>query len=280
MARALGVRVVTGRPVPPGWIGKTWACQQLSEVATGDVLVFTDADVTWHEGALDAIVGALTRTRADLLTVWPRQETLTPGERVLVPLNDVVLLTLLPAPLVGLPFASASAGNGQLMAFRRAAYERVGGHRVVRGELLEDVKFAARLKARGGKLAIALGGEFLTVRMYGGYRESTRGFAKGLSAAHADSRALLLASWGWNLLAYTWPWLAGRRDLVFFAVLERLMVLLKTGRSRPMDFLEVLLTPLLPLLALPVYLRAMGRRSTWKGRTYEREKVRRVDDGA
>lgn len=270
LARSLGARVVTGEAVPDGWIGKTWACQQLSRVATGDVLIFTDADVTWHAGALDAVVGALLRTRADLLTVWPKQETLGVGERLLVPLNDVVLLTLLPAPLVGLPFAAASAGNGQLMAFWRAPYERIGGHAVVRGELLEDVKFASRLKARGGKLAIALGGPFLSVRMYRDYPESVTGFAKGLAAAHANSRALLGASWGWNLLVYTWPWLVGRREFMLYAVIERLMVLLKTGRSRPEDLTEVLLTPLLPLFALPVYLRAAARRYVWKGRTYER----------
>lgn len=250
LAARLGARVLSGAPLPPGWLGKTWACQQLSEAATGDVLIFTDADVLWQPGALDAVVEALLRSRADLLTVWPRQETRSAGERLIVPLNDDVLLSLLPAPLIRLPFASAAAGNGQLMAFWRAPYERLGGHALVRGEVLEDVTLAVKLKTRGGRLAIALGGDLVSVRMYRGYAEAVQGFAKGLPKAHGSSRALLALSWGWHLLAYSWPWLSGRHEFMLYALIERLLVNLKSGRRAPADLLEVLATPLLPLATL------------------------------
>lgn len=271
LAAGLGARVVRGAALPPGWLGKTWACQQLGQAATGDVLVFTDADVLWNAGALSAVVHTLLRSRADLLTVWPRQEVGSLGERLIVPLNDDVLLSLLPAPMVGLPFAAAAAGNGQLMAFWRGPYERLGGHAIVRGEVLEDVVFAARLKARGGRLAIALGGNLVGVRMYRDYPEVVQGFAKSLPGAHANQKLLLGASWGWHLLAYTWPWLAGRWEFVVYALLERLLVNLKTGRRAPADVLEVLAVPLVPLAALPIYLRALRGRYSWKGRTYERQ---------
>jgi Glycosyl transferase family 21 len=163
-----------------------------------------------------------------------------------------------------------SAGNGQLMAFRRAAYERVGGHALVRAEVLEDVRFAARLKARGGRLAVALGGNAVSVCMYRNYAETVEGFAKSLPVAHGGSRALLVASWLWHLGVYTWPWLGGRWGLAALGLTERLLTNVLTGRTKAPDLAEVLLTPLTPLAVLPIYWRALRGRYTWKGRTYDR----------
>jgi cellulose synthase/poly-beta-1,6-N-acetylglucosamine synthase-like glycosyltransferase len=273
MASIAGARVITGQPRPPGWHGKPWACMQLGQAATGEVLIFTDADVCWEEGTLPALLAELQRTGADLLTVWPRQQTRTPGERLLAPLVDDVLLSILPAPIIRLPYPSMSAGNGQLMAFRRPAYERVGGHALVRNEVLEDVRFAARLKEKGGTVALALGAGLMSVRMYRSYSGSggaVQGFAKSLHAVHGGSRALMAASWLWHFAVYTWPWLRGQRSLILLGLLERLLVNVKTGRTRPADLLEVLLTPVTPLAALPVYLLGWRRTYRWKGREYSR----------
>lgn len=298
MAGVLGARLLAGQPRPPGWHGKPWACMQLARAASGEVLIFTDADVCWEAGTLASLLFELETSRADLLTVWPRQETRKWGERLLAPLIDDVLLSILPAPITRLPFASMSAGNGQLMAFRRAAYLRVGGHGLVRGEVLEDVSFAARLKARGGRVALALGGDLMSVRMYRSYAGAggaVEGFAKSLYAVHGGSRSLMALSWLWHFAVYTLPWLrllggrpqSGRSrfsrsqstltqsTLIALGLLERLLVNLKTGRSTHADLLEVLLTPATSLAALPVYLLALRRNYRWKGREYSRNTASR-----
>ncbi|BDP43076.1 hypothetical protein DAETH_30450 [Deinococcus aetherius] len=270
-----GARVLPGEGLPPGWHGKPWACQQLARAATGDVLIFTDADVSWKPGALGAVLWELAHSGVDLLSVWPRQRNVTPGERLITPLVEVVLLTLLPAPGVRLPFPAASAANGQLMAFRRAAYERVGGHALVRDEVLEDVIFGQRLKERGGRLALALAGELMEVRMYRSYPASVAGFGKNVYRVHLRSRLLLAASILWHLAVYTLPWfLPARRARWLYALraaglVERPLVSLVTGRRRPADLAEGLLSPVTPLLALPVYLHGLRRQVGWKGREYE-----------
>ncbi|WP_102125639.1 glycosyltransferase [Deinococcus planocerae] len=270
-----GARVLCGEGLPPGWHGKPWACQQLARAATGDVLIFTDADVRWGPGALGAVLAELTRSDADLLSVWPRQRNVTLGERLITPLVEVVLLTFLPAPGLRLPFPAASAANGQLMAFRRAAYDRLGGHALVRSEVLEDVIFGQRLKERGGRLALALAGECMEVRMYRSYPASVAGFGKNVYRVHLRSRAVLAVSIGWHLAVYTLPWLLpARRARWLWALraaglLERPLVSLVTGRRRPADLAEGLLSPVTPLLALPVYLRGLRRQVGWKGREYE-----------
>lgn len=276
IAAELGARVVRGQPLPPGWYGKPWACQQLSVLASGDILIFTDADVTWHAGALGAVLHELEASDADLLSVQPRQNNHTPGERLLTPLVDAAVLSYFPYPVITLPQAAATIANGQVMAFHRGALERAGGYALVRRELLEDTQLARRLKARGGRVASALGRNAIGVRMYRSYPESVRGFSKNVLPIHLHSRPLLLLSAAAHLAVYTLPWLLpvlgwsvpGARALRVLGLLERTAVALIAGRRTPADVLEGLLGPVTPLLALPVYLRAARRRVVWKGREY------------
>ncbi|MFC6802257.1 glycosyltransferase [Deinococcus caeni] len=85
VARRLGAPVLTGKPRPDDWNGKPWACQQLLRAASGEVLIFTDADVDWHAGALGGLLSELTRSGADLLSIQPRQANAGLGARLLTP---------------------------------------------------------------------------------------------------------------------------------------------------------------------------------------------------
>ncbi len=122
------VRVLTGAALPPGWLGKPNACQQLGEAARGEVLVFVDADVELVPGAVRATVDLMERLDADLVSPYPRQVAVTAGERLVQPLLQWLWLTFLPLRLAerrgGEP--SLSAANGQLLAIRRETWVRVG----------------------------------------------------------------------------------------------------------------------------------------------------------
>jgi chlorobactene glucosyltransferase len=108
------VQIIAGQPLLEGWLGKNWACHQLSNEARGRVLVFTDADVQWQPDAFKALVAMMQRTQADLLTVWPTQITVTRGERLVVPLIALAIFGYLPAILVQkTPYASLAAASGE-----------------------------------------------------------------------------------------------------------------------------------------------------------------------
>ncbi|HEU5473315.1 MAG TPA: glycosyltransferase family 2 protein [Actinophytocola sp.] len=263
------LRLLTGTPPPAGWTGKSWACHQLAAAATGDLLVFCDADVTLRPGALAAVEQQITAQRADVFSVFPRQETRTLGERLLVPLVDETLLGFLPHPLLAAPVPAAAAANGQLLAFRRTAYHRLGGHAAVAGALVEDLALARRTRAQGLRLGLALGGELVTARMYPGYPAAVAGFGKSLRAAHGGSAALLMAGAAARLAVYCLPWLYWRHRAWRWAILlglaERLLVNAKCGRRA---YLEAALVPVGAAAALPVYLVALRRTARWKGRDY------------
>ncbi|GAA5503557.1 4,4'-diaponeurosporenoate glycosyltransferase [Deinococcus xinjiangensis] len=274
VATVTGANVLSGAELPAGWMGKSWACQQLAQLASGDILIFTDADVRWHAGALEALVREQHQRGADLLTILPRPEDLSLGARVLTPLVDVVVLTLLPYPLLQLRWPLATTANGQVMVFRREAYWRLGGHANVRGDMLEDTQFARNIKAAGFRVTQALGQEFLGIRMYRDYPESVAGFSKNAVGVHLNSRALMLGMGLLHWAVYTLPWLLPARSrrhwlLRLAGLLERSLVNLVTGRRGGADLAEGLLGPLTPVLALPAYRLALRREVEWKGRKYE-----------
>lgn len=265
------LKLLSGRPLPTGWNGKNWACHQLADAASGELLLFVDADVRLRTGALSAALALFHAARSGLLTLWPRQLTPTLSERLVVPLVDTLLLAALPHPLVrALPFPSLAAGNGQFMLWTREAYRRSGGHAAVRAEVLEDVRLAQRSKAAGVALTLALGGRLVETRMYRSWAGVRDGFAKNILAASGSVPALLTLlllntlsySAAWPLIAVDRRWLA----VGLVGVGLRALVCLITRRAP----WEGLLQPLAPLALWPIALRAFTRRGgyRWKGREY------------
>jgi glycosyltransferase involved in cell wall biosynthesis len=269
LARAVpGVRVLNGAPLPPDWLGKPWACHQLADAASGRWLVFTDADVHWGPGALAALRDELDRYEVAAGSVFASQRTGSIGERLTVPLVDDVLLSFLPHPLVHADVSShAVAVSGGALAFRRDLYERIGGHAAVRDRIVEDLALGRAARRSGAGVAVALGAGVIHLRMYRGYREVVAGFGKNLRAAHAGSRTLIVLDLAWHLVAYSLPAVLAPRHGIWrlalvMGIAQRAVVSATAGRP----VAESVLAPLQPLAALPVAIRAMDRRQTWKGR--------------
>lgn len=273
VARGAGARVIPGAPMPPDWTGKSWACHQLAAQARGEILLFLDADVRLHRGAAAALAAHLQGSGAGLVSVLPRPQQLTVGTRLLAPLVDVMVLTWLPYPAQRLRWPGATTANAQVMAFRRAAYDAAGGHRAVRGELLEGTYLARRVRAAGWRVTKVLGASLIGIHPYRSYPASVRGFSKHALRVHLGSRGLMVALGALHFAVYTWPWLTPARGRAHWALrllgpAERLAVNLLTGRRAPADLLESALVPLTLPSALPAYWLALRAQVGWKGRTY------------
>jgi len=270
LAASPHARLVSGTPPPAGWVGKSWACQQLAEQAGGELLVFCDADVLLAPGAVRAVLAEQARQQADLFSVFPRQLTGGLGDALLTPLIDDVLLCFLPFGLLSVDVPAAATANGSLLALHRRTLTALGGFTAVRSELVEDVALARTARRAGCKLGLALGGKLVQTQMYAGYPAAVRGLARGLLPVTGGARWRLPAAAGWHLLAYTLPWVAAthrRRWLLplGLGLAERLLVALK---CHPRAAWQAVLTPLCPLAFLPVVGQALRRRQTWKGRSY------------
>ncbi len=201
---------MSGKPLPPGWSGKNWACQQLGELAQGELLVFCDADVRWEPTGLRAVVACMERYRADTFTVWSTQETVSLAERLVVPLMMFSILSYLPDLAVRkIPWTAFAAANGQCLAFRREAYQKIGGHEAVKNEIVEDIVLGKKTKKSGMRLVMALGNGLVHCRMYHNWRQVREGFAKNILAGHGGQPIFLLISavFHWLLFIFPWVWL-------------------------------------------------------------------------
>jgi len=63
---------VDAKPKPDGWIGKNWACIEGYKKASGDLLLFTDADTVHTSSVISLAVSHLLSLELDVLTVIPR----------------------------------------------------------------------------------------------------------------------------------------------------------------------------------------------------------------
>lgn len=173
------VQVASSPPLPEGWCGKQHACFQLSKLAKNDVLIFLDADVRLASDGLARMVGFLIDSKAALVSGFPRQETRTVFEKLLIPLIHFVLLGFLPiARMRSSLLPSLGAGCGQLFVVRREAYETVGGHSAVKHSFHDGVKLPRAFRAAGFTTDLTDATGLATCRMYRSAAEVWLGLAK------------------------------------------------------------------------------------------------------
>lgn len=178
------VTLLTGAPLPDGWLGKPWACAQLAQWARGDVLVFLDADVVVETDGVARTVTLLRDAGLDLVSPYPRQQAETVTERLVQPLLQWSWLTFLPLRLAERSLRpSLSAANGQLLCVDAAAYSAVGGHGSVQARVIDDVELLKAFKRKGFRGVVVDGTTIATCRMYSGWPELRDGYSKSLWAA-------------------------------------------------------------------------------------------------
>lgn len=275
------VRRLSPKPLPAGWCGKTFACAQLAAEARGRWFLFIDADARLCEGAVARSVAEAEARGVSLLSCWPALELRGFWERALMPLLNFVVFTLYPAPLALVrDDTSLGLAHGSFMLARRDAYERAGGHELVRDEIFEDTRLAQSWRARGEKSLCLDGRGVLRVRMYRSFPEIWRGFQKNFFPAFRSARSF----WAFVALhfaVFLLPFLLApalwadevARPFVALSVVAviatRLALALRFGHP----LWSVLLHPLgeAVLLALGVsswWRCRRGRGVEWKGRRY------------
>jgi cellulose synthase/poly-beta-1,6-N-acetylglucosamine synthase-like glycosyltransferase len=176
--------VIKGAPLADGWIGKTWALQQLFEASSEEVLVSIDADVRLSNDAINKAVTALQSARLDFISPYPRQIARSFGERLIQPLLQWSWLTTVP-----LRYAESSGqksmavANGQFFVVRRASLETVGGYQSVKNAVIDDVFLARELIKSGSSGTVINGSEIAETRMYASWGEIEAGYGKSLNKA-------------------------------------------------------------------------------------------------
>lgn len=282
-----GARVINSQPLPDGWRGKTWACHQGAKAATGDLLLFLDAD-TWFEP--EGLTQVLDVYSAGLSADAPSPHPFPPvGERVSAGRVRGCTLSIGPFHAVRKPYEDLSlffnfnmtvgtAPNGlfgQMLLVDRESYRRVGGHEAVKGRTLENFFLAQQFRAAGIATRSMTGRGVLAFRMYpNGLRELIEGWTKGFATGAGQTPCgvlLLVVAWMIGLMfapigwAVTGDWLRWGAAYWFCAA----QVAWFSRQIGAFRWLTALLYPVPLVFFFAVFARSAlrsGKQVTWKGR--------------
>jgi len=295
VAREHGARVISSRPLPEGWRGKTWACQQGAQAATGEWLLFVDAD-TWFEpdGLARVLASFVLQPSSSPLVVQPsgcptdqarpkpelRAEphssvtgafSVGPYHAVRKPYEDLSLFFNLNMVVGTVP----DGLFGQMLLVDRESYRRAGGHEAVKGRILEHCFLARQFRAAGIPVRSVTGRGVFSFRMYpSGLRELIEGWTKGFAAGAGQTpRAalLLVVVWMVGLMLAPLGW-AVTGDWLRWGALYLLCAAQVGGLSRRLGAFHsytALLYPVPLMFFFVVFARSAlrsGKQVTWKGR--------------
>lgn len=188
-------RLVRGRPLEPGWLGKCNALDHGVAHATGEYLLFIDADVVVAPGAATAGVLEMERRSLALLSLWPyhtvRGVLASPVQSVVV---GFALFADAMQRVFGRRFPEALGVWGPFILVEAAAYAAVGGHATVRGDVNEDQMLGRRFREAGLRTAMLQGTELVSVTMYDDLPALWFGWTKNMFLTLGSSYALAVGA--------------------------------------------------------------------------------------
>jgi glycosyltransferase involved in cell wall biosynthesis len=201
-ARTPKLRVLATDALPAGWTGKNYAVSIGAAAATGDWLLFTDADTYHLPGSMGRALSDAVEHNAALVSYSPEQEMETFWERALIPRVYWMLSRRYSFANVNNPAMPDAAANGQFLLIHRDAYTAIGGHAAVANRVLEDVALARRVKQAGLGLYFASGRGIVRTRMYRSFGAMWEGWTKNLYPLIGSSVFALVGELGgWAAMA-------------------------------------------------------------------------------
>ena len=148
---------VQARPKPDGWMGKNWACMEGYDKATGQLLLFTDADTKHARNVTSLAVAHLDSFNLDALSVIPRMLAFDFWTSVTLPMISTFLHTRFSALNVNNPSKKTGYFFGSFFILKKETYQKVGMHAGVKHEVIEDGALGKKVKDAGYKMRMVRG---------------------------------------------------------------------------------------------------------------------------
>ena len=148
---------VSARPKPEGWMGKNWACMEGYRKATGELLLFTDADTKHSKNTISSSVSHLISFNLDALSAIPKMVTFDFWTKISLPMISTFLHTRFSALNVNNPSKKTAYFFGSFFIMKKATYEKIGMHEGVKHEIIEDGALGKKVKDLGYKIKIVKG---------------------------------------------------------------------------------------------------------------------------
>lgn len=276
------IRMIGCRPLPDGWCGKNFACAELAANASGDWLLFIDADARLNPDVVARMIGEAETRDLTFVSFWPRFATVTLAEKILMPMLNFMVFSLYPAGLAllqhpGFRFnKNLGLAHGSCMLFSRQAYEQFGGHARVKDQIFEDTRIAQLWRENKFNGLCLDGQELVSLRMYNSGQEIWHGFQKNfyLAFTHSVNFWLFLC---FHLVIFLLPFIYfifAPTLKIFLLVVGILAMRLLLALKFKQSLISILFHPFAEIFLLMLGISSWWRCRTgkgvnWKGRAYQ-----------
>jgi glycosyltransferase involved in cell wall biosynthesis len=280
------LKVITIKALPPGWLGKTYGLQQAYEASNGEWLVLTDADVHFAPDVLRLTIALAEKNHWDHLPLLAAAKLFSFGEKMVMTFFACAFVLATRPWSVSDPKSSAYVGVGAFQSIRRSTYEKIGTHRRLAMEVVDDVKVGKLVKEAGCRSGVGRAGSAVSVHWHSGVRNLIRGTEKNFFAAANYSLWTASAQLFSIFLAWLFPWLAlpfvhgWARIFAIVAIVVPMLAQAGAAREFRVSMFYALTQPVAAVIFFWMLLRSTivtvrngGIR--WRGTFYPLEELRR-----
>ncbi|HYA23515.1 MAG TPA: glycosyltransferase family 2 protein [Terriglobales bacterium] len=233
------LRIIHVASLPAGWMGKPHAMWSAANQASGEWLLFTDADVLFKPDSLRRAVRYAESERADHLVLFPRLVMHSPGERMMVAFFQTLFVFGHRPWKVADRRTKDHMGVGAFNLIRRNAYDAIGTYQALRFEVLDDMKLGKLVKNAGYTQRVVFGEDLISLRWVKGVMGMAQNLTKNMFAIVSFQRWRMLASVFTlvflNLLPFLGIWFAQGWARAAYAVALVSIAGLYVGMSRMSD---------------------------------------------
>ena len=173
-------KIIKQNKLPKGWVGKSYALQQASKLATGEWILFLDADIALHPTTVENTLYYAIEHKSDLLSLIPRLICKTFWEKVIQPIVGGLILLVCPPFLANDPKSKIAFAMGPFILIKKKVFDKVGGYSTIRDKITDDVELARIVKKSGFKITLINGQDALYLRMYRNFKDLWMGWSKNI----------------------------------------------------------------------------------------------------
>ena len=283
------INLIDGAKLPQGWLGKNWACHQLSKQSKGKYILFIDADTQIDKNTLSDALSVIKQDNIDLLSLVPNRDTILIADNAMKKIISWFIVCWLPMKLalsLNAPFLSATFG--QFMLFKKSSFNNIGGFESIKDNPVDDFQLGRNIKRNKLRWILYDGAKRISTRTYKTNKDFISGYSKNIFPAVGYSISVFVSIFSILLsfvLFSTIPmilYLIGMEQnaefiilsitLLILLILSWTIVTIRFNYSIVTPFSFPILISLILLLAARSFTDNMFYSSTWKDRKYKTSK--------